>query len=173
MAVAVCTKLVEVCDMGTRASTGENIYELLDSAVSKSGSKWDNVAIGVDNENTMTGMGKGVAGHVIRTQSEVIIAGCNCHLMALAAGKAVKKLPVKFDDLLTDIYFHMVKSHKRKSPFKEIQDACGDNLNKFIKHCPTRWLSLLDCLKRLNENYEALTTFFKAEFETKVSISHY
>ena len=70
------------------------------------------VALFIDNESTMSGMIKGLNGFVHRKQDKVLITGCTCHLIHLAAGEAAAKLQIKNDDDLIDIYFYLEKSQK-------------------------------------------------------------
>ena len=68
----VVTKLIRLSEC-KEACTGENIFKLLDNCVSKY-SDWDQcVALSVDNASTMTGLMKGLAGHILRKQSHVFI----------------------------------------------------------------------------------------------------
>lgn len=91
--------------------------------------------------------------------------GCPCHLMHIAAERAAKQLPVRVDDLLIDIFYHLEKSSKRKQEFRAFQEKTGVPQHKIIKHVSTRWLSLGQCLARLLEQWDALYPFFRAEKE--------
>jgi hypothetical protein len=39
--------------------------------------------------------------------TSICISGCPCHLVHIAAHKAAEKLPIKFEDLLIDIYYYL------------------------------------------------------------------
>lgn len=94
--------------------------------------------------------------------------GCPFHLMHIAAERAAKQLPVRVDDLLIDIFYHLEKSSKRKQEFRAFQQKVGVPQHKIIKHVSTKWLSLGQCLARLLEQWDALYPFFKAEKEKTV-----
>ena len=73
---------------------------------------------------------------------------CLCHLAALCAAAALKKLPVSIDELLIDIYYHFKHSSKRYSEFSAIREEFSDIAPfRILKHCKTRWLSLERCVK--------------------------
>ena len=100
----VVTRLLSLIDLKQNC-TGENIFNILDDCVKKH-TEWSKVAsLSIDNENTMSGKNKGVAGYVLREPNEVFVTGCTDHLLHLAAGKAAKHLPMNIEDLLTDIFF--------------------------------------------------------------------
>lgn len=145
-------------------STGENIFNLLDDEIEN----WD-LCIGFcsDNANVMAGSKKGVTAFIKQKNPDIFASGCTCHLLHLAASHAAKELPVKLDDILIDIYYYLDKSVKRKKALSELQQLHSDEVHKILKHCATRWLSLELCIKRLLEQYEALSAFFKLESATK------
>ena len=64
--------------------------------------------------------------------------GCVCHLAALCAAAALKKLPELSDDLLIDIYYHFKNSLKQCEEFSDIlKDFDGIALLWVLKHCST------------------------------------
>ena len=75
--------------------------------------------------------------------------GCICHLADLTIKAGMKTLPVDIDQLFVDILYFFFHSSKRKQQF-------ADNWRSFfttepqtiLKHCTTRWLSLLRCVDR-------------------------
>jgi hypothetical protein len=124
-----------------KASTGENIFELLDAELAKRSIPWSNcVSFTSDNASVMSGMGKGVAGHISRVQPSVYFMGCACHLMNIAAQKAANVLPCPVSDVLIDMFFYLDKSANRKQQLKEFQGLYGDDTRKILKLVNTRWL---------------------------------
>ena len=80
-----------------------------------------------------------------------------CHLAALCAAAALKKLPVSIDDLLIDIFYHFKHSSKRCEEFMIIlKDFDGIAPARVLKYCSTRWLSLKRAVKRLLQLWPAL-----------------
>ncbi|XP_072173823.1 uncharacterized protein [Diadema setosum] len=152
---------LEECD---KPSTGENIFKILEKELDKHEIPWKNVVcFSADNASVMLGKVKGVAAYLQRRAPSVFIAGCPCHLMHLAAGKAAKQLPVQVDELLIDIFYFLEKSSKRKQKFKSFQRKAGVPEHKIVKHVSTRWLSLGHCIERLLEQWDALLAFFEEE----------
>ena len=87
-----------------------------------------------------------------------------CHLAALCAAAALKKLPVSIDGLLINIYYHFKHSSKRCEEFAQVRDDFeGIAPLSVIKHCSTRWLSLERAVKRLLALWPALRAYFDRE----------
>ena len=146
--------------------TGENIFNLLNREFVKYNIPWGNcVSFGCDNASVMTGKHKGVAKFVADQNENIYISGCPCHLVHIAAQKAAQKIPIKFEDLLVDIYYYLDKSSKRNLELKNCQLMCEIKTHKILKHVSTRWLSLGKCLERLLEQWDALKMFFEQEYE--------
>ena len=142
-------------------STGENIYKLLDKEMSKFKLDWSQVvSFCSDNASCMMGRTKGVAAYILKQNEQSIMFGCLCHLIVIAAQRASKKLSVTIEDVLLDIMYHLKGSSKRNRQFVDIKDACGLDDVGLLNYCPTRWLSLGQCIPRILYNYDALLTFF-------------
>ena len=68
------------------SSTGQNIFNLLDSDLTARGIPWENcLCFFSDNANTMKGKGVGVYGHIKRKHQSIYFMGCACHLIHLGA----------------------------------------------------------------------------------------
>lgn len=90
-----------------------------------------------------------------------------CHLAALCAAAALKKLPVSTDDLLIDIYYHFKHSAKRWSEYGEILAEFSEiKPLRILKHCTTRWLSLERCIRSLIDQWPALYAYFDREADS-------
>ena len=74
----------------------------------------------LDSASVMVGRRNSVLSRVIQQQPEVFSLGCVCHLAALCAAAAIKKIPIPIDGLLIDIYYHFKHSSKRYYEFAEI-----------------------------------------------------
>ena len=89
-----------------------------------------------------------------------------CHLAALCAAAALKKLPFLIDDLLVDIYYHFKHSSKRCEEFPIVlKDFDGIAPARVLKHCSTRWLSLERAVNRLLQLWPALYAYFNREID--------
>lgn len=125
------------------------------------------IAFSADNANVMLGKKNGVAAVLTEAHEHLIVVGCPCHLVNLAAEKAAARLPAKFDEILVDIFFYLEKSAKRKDRLGIFQEMHGGETRKILKHVPTRWLSLGKCLNRMLEQWQPLVSFFLNETKNK------
>ena len=147
----------------TEASTGENIFLLLDKELESRSIPWENcLALGCDNASVMTGHKKGVFAFVKAKQSQVFLTGCTFHLVLSGARKAAEALP-GIDEVLIDVFYYFNKSDKRKSDFRGTQDLYDTEQKRMLKHVCTRWLSIGRCLERLLHNWDALKVYFKSQ----------
>ena len=141
--------------------TAEKLFECVKVSLSKRGIPWENLlAYNSDNASVMKGRHNSVLSRIKEVQPSIFDLGCICHLANLSVGVGMKHIPLPVEDLLIDIYFHFEKSCKRKEIFKEFQDFTGIEFQKIIKHCSTRWLSLLNCILRIIHQWPALYSYF-------------
>ena len=120
-----------------------------------------------DSASVMVGVRNSVLSRVRSKQPKIFSLGCLCHLAALCAAAALKKLPVSIDELLIDIFYHFKHSSKRYSEFSAIREEFSDIVPlRILKHCTTRWLSLERCVKRLLDQWPALYAYFDKEAES-------
>lgn len=103
------------------------------------------LALSSDNANVMVGKKNSMSMVLREVQPALIGVGCPCHLINLAAQKGASCLPVKVDEALIDIFFHLKKSVKRKDRLKELQQMHDVEVRMMLKHSPTRWLLLGKC----------------------------
>ena len=77
----MCATSGEPC---LKAST---LFEAIDGTLTKDGLDWDNiVSVGLDNTNANIGNKNSIKSRIFENAS-CFIAGCNCHLSHLAAGR--------------------------------------------------------------------------------------
>ena len=122
---------------------------------------WNNmIGYASDTASVMVGKHNSVLSRLLEKQPKLFSLGCLCHLNALCAAAALKKLPVSLDDLLVDIFYHFKHSSKRCHEFNEIQlEFSNIKPLKVLKHCTTRWLSLKRCLKRLIQQWPTVMSY--------------
>ena len=88
---------------------------------------WSNViGYASDTASVMVGVRNSVLSRLRSKQPKLFSLGCLCHLAALCASAALKKLPVSIDNLLIDIFYHFKHSAKRWSEFATIQAEFSD-----------------------------------------------
>ena len=154
-------------------ATGETLFQALSMALEDRCIPWKSViGYASDSASVMVGRRNSVLSRVIQQQPEVFSLGCVCHLAALCAAAAIKKIPIPIDGLLIDIYYHFKHSSKRYYEFAEIlQEFEGIATLNIVKHCPTRWLSLERAVKRLLLLWPALRAYFDRERTTNARAS--
>ena len=132
-------------------ATGETLFKALEAVLEARGMPWSNVVgFASDSASVMVGKRNSVLSRVIKQQPDVFSQGCICHLVALCAAEGLKKLPLSFDNLLIDIFYHFKHSSKRCAEFSMVlDDFDGIAPVRVLKHCTTRWLSLERALNRL------------------------
>ena len=74
-----------------------------------------------DTASVTVGRHNSVLSRLLQKQPKLFSLVCLCHLGALCAAAALRKLPVALDDLLIDIFYHFKHSSKRWHEFNEIQ----------------------------------------------------
>ncbi|XP_063216685.1 uncharacterized protein LOC134527707 [Bacillus rossius redtenbacheri] len=145
----------------TSDNTGLGIFSVINKELSSLRIPWENcIAFASDNANTMTGETKGVISFVKEHHPAVLMQCCSCHLVHLAAQKASSHLLVNVENFLVQLFYYLEKSSKRKNTLKVYQEICGMKSHKIFKYVSTRWLSLLDCITRVVEQWEALQMLF-------------
>ena len=165
---AIATRVL-ACPQLELASTAENITQLMLTELDHHSVKIDNmVSFCSDNTAVMVGRNSGVATKLKDVHPSLLIVGCACHLMDLAAKKAFSELPVQIDQLLLDVYYYLEPSDKRIRDFKEYQLIRNDGFRKILKYCPTRWLSLGKCIRRLIDVWIPLKDFISAQMDTEI-----
>ncbi len=89
-------------------------------------------------------------------------AGCICHLAGLSIKTGMKNtLPIDIDKLFIDIFYYFYDSSKRKQNFTDLWSSLfTSEPEAILKHCPTRWLSLLRCVDRYINQYDGLKSYF-------------
>lgn len=119
-----------------------------------------------DTASVMVAMRNSVLSRIKLKQPNVFSLGCLCHLSALCAVAALKKLPVLVDDLLVDVAYHFKYSAKQCMEYEEIRSEVSEIWPPTIlKHYTTRWLSLEHCIKRVIDQWPALYAYFDREVD--------
>lgn len=113
--------------------------------------------------NTMMGKHTSVSAKILEEFPGAIVQKCVCHSLHLVASEACKQLPRRCEDLARDIYNYFKCSDKRRSEFKEFQVFCEVEPHRILRPSQTRWLSLLEVVKRINEQWQPLTLFFRGK----------
>ena len=158
--------VVQFLDMPVcNVATGETLFQAMNTALEERSIPWTNaIGFASDSASVMVGKRNSVLSRVRERNPDVFSLGCMCHLTALCAAAALKKLPISIDNLLIEVYYHFKHSSKRCEEFRQVlEDFDGIAPVSVLKHCTTRWLSLERAVKRLIDLWQALHAYFDRE----------
>ena len=143
-------------------ATARNIFCALKESLAKFGLDFSKaVSFMSDTASVMKGCRSGVQKLIKNEMPHLYDAGCICHLADLTSKAGIETLPVNIDQLFIDIFYHFYHSSKRSQQFADHWCSLFTSEPKTIlKHCPTRWLSLLRCVGRYIEQLEGLKSYF-------------
>ena len=127
-----------------------NIFSALKASLEKYGLDFSKaMAFMSDTANVMKGEKSGVQKLIRNENPSLYDIGCICHLADLCIKAGMSTLPLDID---LDIYYYFHHSSKRNQEFVDMLRSFYTNEPKVIlKHCQTRWLSLLRCVDRYLE----------------------
>ena len=90
----------------------------------------------------------------------VVVVKCGCHSIHLCALYACKKLTKTLEDFCSHVYCHFSMSAKRVAVLQEFQDSSATPDHKILAPGQTRWMSLQTCVRRILEQWSALSLYF-------------
>ena len=142
--------------------TATNLFQALKESLTKNWLSFDNaVSFMSDTTNVMKGARSGVQKLIKNEIPTLYDVGCICHLADLTVKAGLKALPVNIDLLFIDIFYYFHHSSKRKQQFIDLWCSLfTTEPGMILKHCPTRWLSLLKCVDLYLRQYDGLKSFF-------------
>jgi hypothetical protein len=150
-----------------------NLFDALKSSLSKHGLDFSkSVAFMSDTTNVMKGARSGVQKLIRNEHPNIYDVGCICHLADLTVKAGMKALPVDIDKLFIDVFYYFQHSSKRKQDFVDHWNSLfTDEPTAILKHCTTRWLSLLRCVSRQLEGLKSYFLSCNEQSSKVVSIS--
>ncbi len=166
----VCTRFLDmpVVNIGTV----QNIFHALKGSLNKQGLDFTKaVAFMSDTASVMKGCRSGVQKLIRNEIPHLYDVGCINHLADLTIKAGVNTLPIDIDQLFIDIFYYFYNSSKRNQQFAD--HWCSlftSEPEAILKHCPTRWLSLLRCVGRYLTQYEGLKTYFLSCYEQTAKV---
>ena len=84
---------------------------------------------------------------------------CTIHMVHNAFGKALEQYGKDIDQLCTDLHSQFKYSATRNEDFKELQIEMDLELHNFHQHTEVQWLSIGPAIKRILEQWKAITQF--------------
>ena len=175
-----CIILVRVfdpilCDVRTRfldmpvvnVGNAQNLFDALKLSLAGKGLDFSKaVAFMSDTTNVMKGARSGVQKLIKNENPTLYDVGCICHLADLTVKAGMSTLPLDIDQLFVDIFYFFFHSSKRKQGFVDLWCSLFTSEPEVIlKHCTTRWLSLLRCVGRYIKQLEGLKSYFRSSDE--------
>ena len=107
------------------------------------------VSLNVNNTNTMIGKNNSIASRFLKTDENIFIAGCLCHLPHKAASNShdafSEYIGINVEYVTVDLFHRFDKSTKRKGKLKEYFEFC-DQEYQGVFVC--RLLLLERCISR-------------------------
>jgi hypothetical protein len=142
--------------------TASNLFSAVKASLLKHGLDFSKaIAFMSDTANVMKGARSGVQKLIKDENPHVYDVGCICHLADLTVKAGMKALPVDIDQLFVDTFYHFHHSSKRTQEFADMwSEFYSGEPEKILKHCPTRWLSLLRCVNRYLTQYDGMKSYF-------------
>ncbi|XP_048511379.1 uncharacterized protein LOC125500995 [Athalia rosae] len=137
----------------------ESIYKALDNAglpvhrllmLGSDGPNVNKKVFRLVNEHAKIGRNKGL----------LDIGTCNIHIVHNAFLKGLEQLGHNVSQLAIQVFYYFDGWPKRWEDYTIIQQNCSVPFHRFIKHVPSRWLTLQDSARRLLEQWEAIREFF-------------
>ena len=99
-----------------------------------------------DTANVMKGVRSGVQRLIKNENPSLFDVGCICHLADLCIKAGMASFPLDIDQLFIDVYYFFHHSSKQNQEFIDTWHSFYTKV--ILKHCTTRWLSLLRCVGR-------------------------
>jgi len=124
---------------------------------------------GSDGASNMTGYRKGVFAFLKKENPYIILQHCANHRLALAhsdTGKEVKYLK-EYIDIINDTYAFFSKSPRRNILLKKFQHEVMEPELNVLRLCPTRWLSLSQCVRNIRKMFQSLVLSFDEEINSE------
>ncbi len=139
-----------------------NLFRALKDSLEKHGLDFSKaMAFMSDTTNVMKGARSGVQKLIKDEIPTLYDVGCICHLANLTIKAGLQELPIDIDQLFVDIFYYFQHSSKRNQEFVDNWHSMFiSEPGVILKHCPTRWLSLLRCVDRYLKQIDGLVSYF-------------
>uniref|UniRef100_H3AIF5 HAT C-terminal dimerisation domain-containing protein n=1 Tax=Latimeria chalumnae TaxID=7897 RepID=H3AIF5_LATCH len=155
------------CLVDLKEATADSIFSAILSSLEEDSVPVGNVmALGTDGANIMLGARNSVLSQFRTVQPNIFHIHCICHVAALCVADACKAFPKTVEQLCRDIHSHFSISNKRLQLLEEFQGFVEADSLKLLELCSNRWLSLLDCVDRILNQYDALLSYFQSSDES-------
>jgi hypothetical protein len=116
------------------------------------------ISFGADGAAVFQGQKGGVTKRIVESTAPFLVGHhCVAHRVQLAAQK-LGILPIvdRLEELCNGLYSYFAKSPKRQLAFKKLAEELATSGNKILRNVKMRWLSLLDPMIRVLEEFKTL-----------------
>ncbi|KAG5870686.1 hypothetical protein JTB14_003884 [Gonioctena quinquepunctata] len=158
-----CVVKTRFLDMvATDKGDAASLYNCLRSTLAKHKIPFENmVGFSSDTTNVMVGKHNSIFSNLKRDLSEILCVRCSCHMIHLASSTACLQFPRSVEDVVRNIGAHFSRSYSRQCKFIEFQQFFRLDIHKILMPSNTRWLSSEQCVKRILEQYDPLSAYFR------------
>lgn len=153
-------------------ATAKDIQEKLNEALDNANlSRQMLLMLGSDGPNVNKKVARLINDEVIavRQKSLVEMGTCNIHIVHNAYVKGLSHLGENASDLVLAVYYFFNGWPVRWDDFTDIQQEMGLPNNHFLKHVPSRWLTLENSAQRLLQQWAAVNQYFLQHIPKKRS----
>lgn len=114
-----------------------------------------------DNTNSNFGSRNSVYVKLKNENTNILKANCYAHTLHNCLKHALDNLSLDINNIILKIYHFFAKSAKRRENLKSFYVFCDMEFRELIKHCPTRWLSILPAIDRILLSWLPLKEYFE------------
>ena len=146
--------------------TGKGIFnKVIEILKEKSLDQGRLIGLGTDGASSMTGFQSGAIAYFRALNPFIQHVHCISHRLALANNYIQKKIPYLNDyvEIICDVYGFFSKSSIRNYSLKDCELEYNEPELKVIRLCPTRWLSLYNCVLNLSKIMNSVLDVFEIE----------
>ena len=113
-----------------------------------------------DNASVNFGKYNSVYTKLLEKSDKIIKSGCVCHILHNSVKYTLNKLNFDIESIGVKLYSHFKNSPLKSSKLKTFCNSTGTTYINFLKHSPTRWLTLLPAIDQLLKNWITIKDFF-------------
>ena len=164
----VCEGLLQFYD--DHNETASAISDRIKSVITDNGLSIHNMsAFTADNASVNYGKHRSVYQSLKDTNSNLVAANCNCHVLHNMAKFACKLLKYDVEGLVIKVFNEFSSSAKKVNELRECFEFVEQEYSAQLRHVPVRWLSLLPAVDRLLRNWKAIRCYFLSHGEEETN----
>ena len=146
-------------------SDAQSVYEEYQKLVTERNIEKTMTGVGLDNANVMVGANNSFKTRLIAQNPNLVCVPCSLHIINLCDKEASKCIPKEVLKLPNQLYSYFSRSNVRYNEFAKVQKNMNIIVSRIPQPCITRWLSREKCLRRINEKWPALISYFEIKVQ--------